>query len=228
MDSHLWKNGPTWLSDPSNWPPDIVLEPTVETMAEAKVKRAIFSVAIPKHDALDHMLSNHALPRVLRIGTWVWRFIHNCRNQARNRTTGPISTEEIQHQELWWIKRAQNSAHQQPNFQADKLQLNLQYNDKQVLECRGRIIGEYPIYLPDDHPFTAKLVFNAHVATLHGGIGLTMPKVREKYWVPRQRRLVKKLRGSCYGCKSFEQEHTKHHRREIYPKAEHKVPDPSK
>lgn len=35
---------------------------------------------------------------------------------------GPISNEEIQHQELWWIKRAQNSAHQQPNFQADKLQ----------------------------------------------------------------------------------------------------------
>ena len=180
VNSHLWKNGPTWLSDPSSWPPDIVLEPTVETMAEAKVNREIFSVAIPKDDALDHMLSNHALPRVLRIGAWVWRFIHNCRNQARNRMTGPISTEGIQHQELWWIKRAQNSAHQQPNFQADKLQLNLQYNDKQVLECRGRIVGEYPIYLPDDHPFTAKLVFNAHLATLHGGIGLIMAKVREK------------------------------------------------
>ena len=53
--------------------------------------------------------------------------------------TGPISTEEVQYQELWWIKRAQNSAHQQPTFQADKLQLNLQYNNKQVLECRGRI-----------------------------------------------------------------------------------------
>ena len=203
VDSHLWKNGPTWLSDPSNWPPDIVLEPTIETMAEAKVNREIFSVAIPKDDALDHMLSSHALPRVLRVGAWVWRFIRNCRNQARNRTTGPISTEEIQHQELWWIKRAQNSAHQQPNFQADKLQLNLQYNDERVLECRGRIMGEYPIYLPDDHPFTAKLVFNAHLATLHGGIGLTMAKVREKYWVPRLRRLVKKLRGSCYGCKRF-------------------------
>ena len=52
MNSHLWKNGPTWLSDPSSWPPDIVLEPTVETMAEAKVNREIFSVAIPKDDSL--------------------------------------------------------------------------------------------------------------------------------------------------------------------------------
>ena len=64
-------------------------------------------------------------------------------------------------------------------------------------------MGEYPIYLPDDHPFTAKLVFNAHLLTLHGGVGLTMAKVREKYWVPRLRRLVKKLRGSCHGCKRF-------------------------
>ena len=51
-------------------------------------------------------------------------------------------------------------------------------------------MGEYPIYLPDNHPFTAKLTFNAHLSTLHGGVGLTMGKVREKYWVPRLRRLV--------------------------------------
>ena len=93
---------------------------------------------------------------------------------------------------LYWIKG-----------QEEHRQLNLQYSDKQVLECRGRIIGEYPIYLSDDHPFIAKLVFNAHLVTLHEGIGLTIGKVREKYWVPRLRRLVKKLRGSCYGCKRF-------------------------
>ena len=97
---------------------------------------------------------------------------------------GPISTEEIQHQELWWIKQAQQWAQQQPNYQADKLQLNLQCNNQQVLECRGRITGKYPIYLPDDQPFTTKLVFNAHLSTLHRGVGLTMAKVREKYWVP--------------------------------------------
>ena len=122
---------------------------------------------------------------------------------GKTRTKSPISTEEIRHQELWCIKRAQKSAHQQPNFQADKLQLNLPYDDEQVLECRGRIMGEYLFYLPDDHPCTAKLVCNAHLVTLHGGVGLTMPKVRENYWVPRLRRVVKKLRGSCHGCKRF-------------------------
>ena len=80
--------------------------------------------------------------------------------------------------------------------------MNLQHNDQQVLECRGRVMGEYPIYLPDDHPYTMKLVFQAHLSTLHGGVGITMAKV-ERYWIPRLRRLVKKMRGSCNGCKRF-------------------------
>ena len=53
------------------------------------------------------------------------------------------------------------------------------------------------------HPFTRKLVHQAHLTTLHGGVRLTMAKVRTLYWVPRLRRLVKKVRGSCWGCKRF-------------------------
>ena len=57
-------------------------------MAEAKVNREIFSVAIPKDDALDHMLSNHALPRVLRVGAWVWRFIHKLQKSGKKQNDG--------------------------------------------------------------------------------------------------------------------------------------------
>ena len=57
--------------------------------------------------------------------------------------------------------------------------------------------------MPDDHPFTSKLLHQAHLATLHGGVGLTMARIRELYWVPRLRRLVKKVRGKCWGCKRF-------------------------
>ena len=66
-------------------------------------------------------------------------------------------------------------------------------NKDEVLECRGRIQGDYPIYLPDTHLYTEKLVSEAHLATLHGGVGLTMARVRESYWVPRLRRLTKQV-----------------------------------
>ena len=45
---------------------------------------------------------------------------------------------------------------------------------------RGRIRGNYPIYLPRDAEFTEKLVQRIHCKTLHGGIGLTMAAVRER------------------------------------------------
>ena len=51
-------------------------------MTEAKVNQEIVSITIPEHDALDHMSSNHVLPRVLRIGAWVRWFIHNCRGAS--------------------------------------------------------------------------------------------------------------------------------------------------
>lgn len=201
VNSQLWKKGPTWLSNPPKWPQDVLLSPSPESLAEAKTTREILTTAMTENDALDHLLDKYPLKTVLRIGAWIYRFIYNCQKNPGRKQQGPISTQEVEQQKLWWIKQAQKAAQHSSQFQADQLQLNLQLNGQQVLECRGRIIGEYPIYLPDNHSFTQKLVFQAHLATLHGGVGLTMAKVREKYWVPRLRRLVKKMRGTCNGCK---------------------------
>ena len=79
----------------------------------------------------------------------------------------------------------------------------MQLNAQGILECRGRMVGKYPIYLPDSALFTAKLVDQAHLATLHGGVTLTMARVQETYWIPRLRKLIKKVRGNCWGCKRF-------------------------
>ena len=40
--------------------------------------------------------------------------------------------------------------------------------------------------------------------TLHGGLTLTMTKVRETHWVPRLRALTKKIIKGCWGCKRFQ------------------------
>ena len=81
-------------------------------------------------------------------------------------------------------------------------------NHDGALECRGRIQGDYPVYLPDSEMYTEKLVQHAHEAFLHGGVSLTMAKVRETHWVPRLRQLVKRLIKRCYGSKRFMLLHT--------------------
>ena len=59
------------------------------------------------------------------------------------------------------------------------------------------------MYLPADAVFTRKLVQRIHVETLHGGVALTMAAIREQYWIPTLRQLVKSVRSACWGCKRF-------------------------
>ncbi len=199
----LWNQGPSWLSDEEKWPPDIILEPNADSNAEVKVTRSILATTTQVCDDFDKLLDAHDVHKVLRIGAWIQRFIRNCRTPARDRQVGPLDATEIDRQRLWWTKRAQQECQGSTCFKEDQVRLNLQLNSQDILECRGRIEGEFPIYLPDRHPFTHGIVRQAHLSTLHGGVSLTMAKTREVYWIPRLRRLVKKVSRTCWGCKRF-------------------------
>ena len=59
------------------------------------------------------------------------------------------------------------------------------------MTCHGRIQGQTPVYLPNNSKFTEKLIQKVHYETLHGGVGLTMTAVRERYWMPKLQSLVK-------------------------------------
>ena len=104
---------------------------------------------------------------------------------------GPIESNEVREQMEWWTRRAQEATKGDPRLQTDQETQNLKENELNILECRRRIIGEYPTYIPDFHPLGMAIV-RAHLVTLHVGVGMTMAKVRERYWIPRLRRLFKK------------------------------------
>ena len=60
--------------------------------------------------------------------------------------------------------------------------MNLQKNDEGIYVCKGRIQGFYPIYLPPNH-LSIKIAERAHLPPLHGGVGLTMSKARDDFFV---------------------------------------------
>ena len=201
----LWWKGPKWLADRENWPSDIVTSSTPQSQAEAKVTREIFAVAQVVTDEFDALLEKFAFWKALRVCFWISRFVNNSRKPIKERTKGPLTTEEIEQRKHFWITRAQESENRSEKFGDDSLRVNLHEGREGLLECRGRILGDYPIYLPDTHPYTEKLVMMSHLVTLHGAVGLTMAKLREDFWIPRLRRLVKKVIRQCYGCKRFQQ-----------------------
>ena len=142
------------------------------------------------------------LAKMLRIVAWVARFALNSRLKKQERMAGPLTTEEIQQQHLFWTKRPQQI--QDVKVRDDQQRLGLKGNEQGILECQDRVQGHHPVYLPDTHPYTVKFVEDAHHCTLHGGVGLTMSHIRERYWVPRLRRLTNRVIKQCHGCRRLQ------------------------
>ena len=145
------------------------------------------------------ILKKFHLQKALRVCACMPRFVDNSRRRTGEpRATGPLTTNEIGRQRQFYLKRAQENS----DTEIDRVSLNLKPRNDVLLECRGRIKGEYPVYIPPDGPLMSqRIVEEAHKNTLHGGVSLTMSYVRTRYWIPRLRQLVKKVRKRCYGCK---------------------------
>ena len=193
--SELWRNGPEWLSSPKNWSVSPVIKSTVQSQAEEKMEREIVGCTIKpeeKKDSFDGLIEVHITNvwRVLRVCAWVQRLISNLKLIKVSRNLKPLTTKELKEQQEWWIKRVQQGPGNVDSFQTDRVQLNLRENEQGILKCRERIVGQYPIYLPDGAPFTPALVHEAHLHTLHGGVALTMARVRKTLWIPTLRKLV--------------------------------------
>ena len=199
----MWLSGPEWLPNSEKWPRDIVTKPNKETETESKLTKENFAVAVDVRDDFDEVLEKHAFWRVIRISAWVTRFVQNCRSKKSNRVSGPLTTAETEKQVKWWIKREQERYTVTEKFLEDQQRLNLQKNDEGIYLCRGRIQGHYPVYLPPRVSLSEKIVQDAHLLTLHGGVGSTMAHVRQEYWIPRLRQLAKTVINHCYGCKKL-------------------------
>ena len=198
----MWMSGPSWLTNSDSWPEQIVTKPCDVSESESRTIKTVMRTAVPRRsDDIDNLLTKTALWKTVRILAWIKRFVVNCRRI--NRISGPLTTEELEEQLKFLIKRAQEDGENFVQFKEHSQRLNLQKNDEGIYVCKGRIQGFYPIYLPPNHLLSIKIAERAHLSTLHGGVGLTMSKVRDDYWVPTLRSLVKKVIGKCYGCKRF-------------------------
>ena len=105
--------------------------------------------------------------------------------------------EEIQKAERVCIRLAQSTINSDNDFQLKK-------DNSGIFRCYGRVSYYHPIFIPKDHPLAKGIVEVYHKATLHGGIQATTSKVRERFWIPRLRKLVKSIKYKCLRCKMMQ------------------------
>ena len=138
--------------------------------------------------------------KTLRILSWIRRFLTNCKKQQ---VRGPLTSSEIENQREFLIKEEQHRYSKCEKFELSQQRLNLKLSQEDLYMCYGRIQREYPTFVPRESKLVEKLVEEAHIQTIHGGVTLTMAKVRSKYWVPTLRQLVRRVLRQCCGFKKF-------------------------
>ena len=201
---NLWLKRPEWLAGPESWPAEILTEPSEETEAEAKLTKEVLGTIAETKDDLDEILNKHSFWKTMRVTAWIMCLAQNCKQKKSERLAGPLTTSETDKAVHWWVKRAEESNMGTEKFKRHQLSLTLQKNSEGVYECRRRIQGNYPVYLAPNAVLSEKLTQDAHVSTSHGGVGLTMTYIRRDYWIPRLRRLTKKVIRGWFGCKRFQ------------------------
>ena len=104
-------------------------------------------------DIMDELLEKKDLCHALRVAARVARFVHNCR---REKLTGIFRKTKIDDVKQRWILLVQQRDRSKPHFEQTQKQLNLQINANGLTASRGRIQGNYPIYLPRSPVFTRR------------------------------------------------------------------------
>ena len=62
---------------------------------------------------------------------------------------------------------------------------------------------KFPCLLPKKHPLTTLIVHHTHKILLNTGVYATVMSLREKYWIPSARQVVRSLLRKCVTCRKI-------------------------
>lgn len=197
----LWFKGPSWLTDRSCEPQQPEIPETDEIKSEKSQtnnQEAMLLIGEAANnevgrDWAENLLNKWKYWRILRTTAYVQRFIDGCRG---NKRAGPLNKTEILKAEMTWVRITQGTNEMRTDMKLKK-------DKDEVVRCDGRIQGYNPIFIPRETVFARRIIEHCHLQTLHGGVAATMCKVREKFWIPKLRSLVKSVRHVCNYCKRY-------------------------
>ena len=97
-------------------------------------------------------------------------------------------------------------------------QLDLILDENSIIRTKGRLSNckylnqSQLILLPSESQITRLIVVQAHETCLHAGVNSVLSYVREKWWIPRGRQIIRKIIRKCVPClkvvgKSFKPPH---------------------
>ena len=214
----LWWNGPSWLQQEETvWPKQQELIPSSE---EQRTVRPLTAVSLLTQPCQWEMFTKFSSWRKLqRVTAYCLRFIHNCKNKTTPQY-GVLSPSELSEATLVCVKHAQTSCFQKElialtgngtlSNKSSLLSLNPFIDGRQLLRVGGRLEHSdltfdqrHPIILPRSHFITTLIIEDTHKENMHASGQLLLSLIRQKYWIPGARNVLKKVTQKCVHCLSL-------------------------
>ncbi len=219
ISHQLWWSGPEWLRmDPSQWP---VQADCTEPEASENERELCFHITVqPRLSILDRYSK---LSQLLRVTTWVLRFVSNCRSRARHpdiplQMRPSLTTQELSIAETHWITASQADcfAEEIQTLKKDRelpnssclLPLRPFLDESSVLRVGGReqnsdlpYASQHPIILSGKHAFTSLVIRSEHVRLLHAGPTLLTASIGRRFHILGSRRAVRSITRGCVTCR---------------------------
>ena len=219
----LWWNGPPFLVDPEDaWPAGPV-QPAVFDTTEMKRQINVHShlTFLHQRNVLNRLDPTRFSDwtRLVRVRSWVIRFITNCLSTAEHQTTGEITPEEFRDAELSIIQLAQRQAFRdeiglldvrRPVRPDSKIaSLNPTLDEDNVLRAQTRLEfaevnfeTRHPIILPRRNWVTTLIVKKHHEQLHHvGGTNHTLAALSSRFWIVSAREAIREWERECNHCR---------------------------
>ncbi|UYV74112.1 hypothetical protein LAZ67_11002145 [Cordylochernes scorpioides] len=204
-----WWEGPKWLQEKKeDWPVSKV-QYDLEAIEEERRKTVVAGFVAKKPEENPWYLNLYkgkrevTLTQLLRVIAWMLRF------KPSEYKGDIISQEELDSAEksLVKIKQSESIGEEDPKMK----QLH-SFQDKEGLwRVKTRIVNRnddelfrLPILIPSNHPVTELIVKSVHEKMYHCGAQTLRSVLREKFWIPKARQLVRHVIHKCPRCRRFE------------------------
>ena len=208
--SDLWKFGPKWLTNPSQYPCQKDFEKCNIVINELLVEPFVAEPFVPCLDVSQYS----SLQEVVRIFGIVLLFAKSFKRKNDIRLSPLHLLVKLVQQEQYptlchYLKTAS-----QNNVSADIIhfanQLGLYLDNNGIIRTHSRLKNaevkesvKYPILLPPKSPLTNLIIRQCHLANHHAGLNTVLVQLREEFWLPKARQQIKHVVYNCMHCRKL-------------------------
>lgn len=209
-----WWKGPVWLKEPKdNWPQlDFKFNETLvfsECKKGVNLNLNVNLTVIPGGTKWFDKFSKFS--KMVRVLSWVKRFIRNCQRQMVNKEPS-LLVSEVQESKSTLLLLLQMESFPETGdvvhgILTQRDQSGLRRVKTKIIERDDSYAFRYPILLPSKHHIVECLIREYHLRNSHAGIQTLTVILREEFWIIAARRTIRSVVKKCVRCKRFSARH---------------------